>query len=451
MRSVLLCLLSASSAFAQSWAPVPLPEPPPGTEETCHPSAGPYAGLFTTARGVVLGSSCGTHLRTQETWQRLGPASPVDLHADASGGLYARWLAGSDTHDSAGPFRLDEAAAEWVPFREGLPAVDAPSGPYVIALAIDADDVAWTVLAFSDTTVAPTLYRRPVGDAAWSPVPASAHPDGFPPIWLHRLRTGAVVGTSLRSDPADPDRWRVLLHRPAVGQWPAVEVGTIPDAQRWLPLVGLGAGADTVVVVNGYGTSTDGPGAVFACAADACNRRPDRPEGMLQGMADADGLLITGRWIGGGPSLAVTADAGQTWEPLDPPADVLGIGSVVAGPDGQLYVHDLRAALTHGLWMRPLPVGTAVDEPHTSPPDIALSVTPNPTRGPASVGVRLTRSGEVRVDVYDLLGRRVARLHDGPLGSGEQHLSLPALPAGVYVVGVRTAGLIEAVRVVVAE
>jgi hypothetical protein len=64
-----------------------------------------------------------------------------------------------------------------------------------------------------------------------------------------------------------------------------------------------------------------------------------------------------------------------------------------------------------------------------------LSVYPNPTAGAARVAVHLGTAEEVRVAVYDLLGREVARLHDGLLQAGEQMFALEAGPApGVYLV-----------------
>lgn len=85
--------------------------------------------------------------------------------------------------------------------------------------------------------------------------------------------------------------------------------------------------------------------------------------------------------------------------------------------------------------------------PTAAPPrPAALAVTapaPNPTGGAASFAVRPARTERVTVDVLDALGRRVARLHDGPLAGGVEHrfvLTAGALPAGVYVVRVAGEG-----------
>jgi hypothetical protein len=66
----------------------------------------------------------------------------------------------------------------------------------------------------------------------------------------------------------------------------------------------------------------------------------------------------------------------------------------------------------------------------------ALSVYPNPSAGRSTVALALTEAADVRVAVYDVLGRQVAVVHEGPLAVGAHRFTLDAgaLPAGVYVV-----------------
>ncbi len=61
---------------------------------------------------------------------------------------------------------------------------------------------------------------------------------------------------------------------------------------------------------------------------------------------------------------------------------------------------------------------------------------PNPVRGRASLALALEQPQDVRVEVFDTLGRRVAGLQDGPLAAGDHTLALDAagLPSGLYVV-----------------
>ena len=70
----------------------------------------------------------------------------------------------------------------------------------------------------------------------------------------------------------------------------------------------------------------------------------------------------------------------------------------------------------------------------------ALATHPNPTGGAATVRLTLATPAHVHVEVFDALGRRVARLHDGPLAAGDHLFALDAtgLPAGLYLVRART-------------
>ena len=91
--------------------------------------------------------------------------------------------------------------------------------------------------------------------------------------------------------------------------------------------------------------------------------------------------------------------------------------------------------------------------PRPAPALVTLPA-PNPTGGAASFTVRPAQGGHVTVDLVDLLGRRVAVLHDGPLEGGAAHrfvVAAGALPAGVYVVRVSGAGARQTRRVVVAR
>ena len=67
---------------------------------------------------------------------------------------------------------------------------------------------------------------------------------------------------------------------------------------------------------------------------------------------------------------------------------------------------------------------------------LALAASPNPAHGAATVTVTMPAPGPAEVAVFDALGRRVARLWDGPLAAGPHRLALDAgaLPAGVYLV-----------------
>src|SRR5690606_25403792 len=83
-------------------------------------------------------------------------------------------------------------------------------------------------------------------------------------------------------------------------------------------------------------------------------------------------------------------------------------------------------------------LGQFVDgEPEAaSPAALALSVAPNPAASEATVRFELPGPGAVRLTVYDVLGREVARLVDGPLPAGPQavRLATRGLAPGLYPV-----------------
>ena len=83
--------------------------------------------------------------------------------------------------------------------------------------------------------------------------------------------------------------------------------------------------------------------------------------------------------------------------------------------------------------------------------ELALAVVPNPLRGRARVSFALAEAGEVRVSVYDALGRQVARLADAAYGAGRHELALEGLdvPAGAYVVRVVAGDATDMTRVTV--
>ena len=73
---------------------------------------------------------------------------------------------------------------------------------------------------------------------------------------------------------------------------------------------------------------------------------------------------------------------------------------------------------------------------------------PNPFRGTASVGFALPETAEVRLVVYDLLGREVAVLAEGATEAGYHRVRFDGagLPSGVYVVRLTAGTFVETAR-----
>lgn len=85
-----------------------------------------------------------------------------------------------------------------------------------------------------------------------------------------------------------------------------------------------------------------------------------------------------------------------------------------------------------------VPVAGEDDAP-SAPGRTALSLAgPNPFTEQTSLTLTLPGAQRIEATLYDVLGRRVAVLHDGPLAAGTHQLEVSgaALPAGIYVVRV---------------
>ncbi len=96
-----------------------------------------------------------------------------------------------------------------------------------------------------------------------------------------------------------------------------------------------------------------------------------------------------------------------------------------------------------------VPVGVPVPGPGFA--ETTLAVFPNPARGAATVRYGLAAGGEVRLDVVDALGRTVAVLVDEVQAAGSYAARVPLgrVPAGVYLLRLRSAGRTETQRLTV--
>jgi hypothetical protein len=72
----------------------------------------------------------------------------------------------------------------------------------------------------------------------------------------------------------------------------------------------------------------------------------------------------------------------------------------------------------------------------------ALRVSPNPSAGPVTIEYTLPREDRVRLRVFDVAGREVARLVDGVRPAGRHvagwHSTTGSTPAGIYLVRYET-------------
>ncbi len=141
-------------------------------------------------------------------------------------------------------------------------------------------------------------------------------------------------------------------------------------------------------------------------------------------------------------------DGGVTWEVVArapsigaEPEDGGIMLSAELGPDGRLYTVQSQNSAGDYVWVTNEPASSALDyvvadeAAAPSASDLAVSVAPNPSRGGA-VTARIASaspSADLRVEVWDAVGRRVAVLHEGvAVGALDLDVDTSGFAAGVY-------------------
>ena len=101
-------------------------------------------------------------------------------------------------------------------------------------------------------------------------------------------------------------------------------------------------------------------------------------------------------------------------------------------PSGKVLVSDMQT----GLWVITLDPAAVDAEAAAPEAGLVLTVAPNPLGASASVRFTLPEAARVRLSVFDVRGREVRTLVDGPRPAGPHAVDLErgSLPAGVYLV-----------------
>ncbi len=196
-------------------------------------------------------------------------------------------------------------------------------------------------------------------------------------------------------------------------------------------------------------TSTD---EVVATATDADGNTSEftinatqLPVELLSFMAEADGPAVTLRWTtaseknNAGFEVESTSEGAEAWARI---AFIEGHGTTTAPQRYEHRVADLLPG-THRFRLRQLDFDGAYEysptvEVRVGVPGTHLlqEVYPNPFRRQATLRLAVAKEQRVRIEVFNLLGRRVALLHEGTLAVGVTHpfvLDGSGLTSGPYV------------------
>lgn len=201
------------------------------------------------------------------------------------------------------------------------------------------------------------------------------------------------------------------------------------------------------VLLNGaagahYGLrlAADGSGGVFAAWVD---QRTDVAGDIYASHVNPDGTVdpayaVNGSIIEAGPGAQGSIDI----------ATVSADHAIVTWTDRRDGVHSV-------VYAQQLPPAFTLDVPkHAASGFTLVGFTPNPARGAIRVGFRLAEQADATLEVFDLLGRRMAGQELSALPAGDHSVPIDgagSLPNGLYLIRVRVGDLERTARGLIAR
>jgi len=174
-------------------------------------------------------------------------------------------------------------------------------------------------------------------------------------------------------------------------------------------------------------------------------------DGIVETLTLLDGDLVAGgefRTIDGRTVNNVARWDGSVWQPVgqgvtrgNGTAFVTALATL--GDDlyvgGEFTLAGSIPSYNLGRWRTATSISTVERTPRTTT-EPGLWIAPNPASSASSIRFRLDRAEHVSLALYDMAGRRVALLVDGPIEAGEHIVELEnkGIPPGTYLCGMRS-------------
>ena len=278
------------------------------------------------------------------------------------------------------------------------------------------------------------VYRTTNGAASWT----AFSPQLTRTPEIPRINTVTTIGVS----PADAETvWagtadgKVWVTQDGGALWADVTGANLP--YRWVTRVVPDPADPLVAYVSFSGLKwydpvphvfrTDDAGQTWT---DVSDNLPDAPVNALA----VDPVNPNVVYVGSDVGAFVSATRGGGWEALGTGLPAVSVYDLKVHPTERFL-----AAGTHGrsMWRLDLSNVTTANEPAGAPLDFALDAAyPNPFATSTTLRYRLGAPADVRVEVFDVSGRRVAILADEQQPSGEHRVTWDAaeVASGTYVV-----------------
>lgn len=408
MKRIVLALAAslslATPAFAQ-W-----------TQVAQVPTADIFS-VFTKGDTVVAASDSTVFVSTDTgaTWTPSATvvtgSTQVNVVRLRNGRLYAGTF-------GQGVFVSDDLGASWKDFNQGLVGGFANSQLLIKDLVVRGD----TIFA---GTAGSAVWIRNLRSGGWS-----HYGNGLEPAQASSVEGLAASGTRIFScsgangdvyhrDLTDTDwQFDYLLGHVAAGLAPLAAVWT---GNSWIVGTNIGVFRSTTGISPWVYTDFGLHPTFFAS------------------FALHDGVVFTSFASGEGTGIEFSTDDGATWTVFDAQPGIFTYRLATLGTT-------LFAGRVDGLWRRS--IANVSVPPVTPVARVGFAIAgPHPVRDDVRFRIELPEAGRVRIDLFDLAGRRVADGIDRVLPAGASELSWTAgpLPPGLYTArlraGERTASL----------
>ena len=259
------------------------------------------------------------------------------------------------------------------------------------------------------------------------------------------ITTLAVAPSSTSTLLAGTDDGRVWKYSPLFGNWTLIS-GDLPN--RWVTRVAFDPDNSSIMYVTFSGLRWDeDQGHVFMSTdggsswTDISSNLPAAPVNCILVDPDYNNRLYVGTDVG---CFVTNRGASETWQ-------VLGNGLPNAPVLDMKFHQETRTLVagTHGRSMFSLfiPIPSGVDDVPAATAGFALANHPNPFNPLTKVSFVLNEDGPVVVDVMDVRGRLIKRLHEGEMAAGPRELQWDGrnrqgqdVPSGLYLVRLRAEG-----------
>ena len=342
------------------------------------------------------------------------PTNPNIIYAESQNGGLGKSINGGSSFRNALTGVNSSEKRDW-----SMPVIMDPHNPETLYLGTN------------------RIYRTENGASNWTAV-SPVLPRSPSASRMGAITTIAVSPTDRNVVYAGTDDGQVWMTNNYAETWTNISAG-LPN--RWVTRIAVDPKDAAAAVVTFSGLKFYDPQPhVFRTSNFGVNWQnissnlPDLPINALA----IDPLFPSNIFIGTDAGAFVTGNYGATWEPLGLGMPTTPVYDFKITPDRSFLI-----AGTHGRGMYKLPLSNSpVAREDEAVPDkkTLLTLFPNPIKQQGTIEIENPFPQSVRLEIFDVQGRRIRSLLDAPLAIGTHRFAFSAndLPNGTYVIRLAT-------------